>query len=83
MYHTRSHEVRSMDVMVHAGIPSEEQIHCFASYMQSKYGLYQQKTFTAASIITYNAKDQYQAMLNEMRNNVTWYDPIFSTLKQS
>ncbi|HUQ86856.1 MAG TPA: AAC(3) family N-acetyltransferase [Vicinamibacterales bacterium] len=84
-YLDRSGAEKSIEVTLHsAGVPGSlhfdpRALHAFGSYINQRHGeVYKIKTLAFdAGIVCYDAKVQYNAFLQEMRNNVTWYDPQF------
>jgi aminoglycoside N3'-acetyltransferase len=70
-------QTREMPVLLHAPLWHPGAEVRFAQYLQQKYGFYRLRQFDAASIVAYDAKDQYDRIVAEMRAGVTWYDPSF------
>jgi aminoglycoside N3'-acetyltransferase len=79
-YVARDGSVQSIDVLLHASIFYVKlgvSTHNFCTYLQSKYGIYRSRSFARASIVAFDAREQYDVSLREMRDGVTQYDPRF------
>lgn len=84
-YLDRTGATQTIDVLLHiAGVPGSlsfdpHSLHPFGAYINEHHGgLYKIKQYQSdVGIVFFNAKEQYQAFLHEMKRNVTWYDPQF------
>jgi aminoglycoside N3'-acetyltransferase len=84
-YLDHSGAAKHIDVMLHsAGVPGSlhfepRALHAFGSYINQRHGeVYRVRPLAQdAGIVCYDAEAQYDAFLQEMRHNVTWYDPQF------
>ena len=73
-----------IDVFLHtSGAPGAsffvpESLFKFSAYLQERYGIYRIRDFHGGvQVVTYDAHEQYEAYLREMKAGVTWYDPEF------
>ena len=48
----------------------------FCEYLNDKYGIYKSNKVRGVNIITVKLKDQFDAIMAELENGVTWYDAM-------
>jgi aminoglycoside N3'-acetyltransferase len=84
MYWEDSEGRHPIEVFLHAsGAPGAplfvpESLFKFSAYLQERYGIYRIRDFHGGTqVVTYDAREQYEAYLREMQAGVTWYDPEF------
>ena len=71
--------VQSLDVLLHAqdwyltGVAGAN----FCEYLDRRHGLYKRREFKNATVVCFDAKAQYEASYQEMKDGVCWYDPQF------
>lgn len=71
--------MQSLDVLLHAqdwyltGLAGAK----FCEYLDGRHHLYKRRRFKNAEIVCFDARSQYEASYQEMKDGVCWYDPQF------
>ena len=77
LYVGPSQNIESVDMYLHAVRWQDEDINNFCEYIGGKYGIYRRAPLHSTQVIAFNAKDQFDAFLKEMKNDVCLFDARF------
>ena len=77
-YYDCQRQIKQIEVMLHARVWRDGAPTLFANYLDEKYDIYNIRKFRDdVQIVTFAAKDEYDAIYNEMKDGITWYDTRF------
>lgn len=72
-------EIRSVEGFLHAIRWSPGTVTKFCNYLSRKYGIYRSTTICGVPITVVSAKDQYNALMSELRDGISWYDAEYDS----
>jgi aminoglycoside N3'-acetyltransferase len=77
-YFDRQRQIKKIEVMLHARVWRNGAHTLFAEYLNEKYNIYKIRKFRDdVQIVSFVAKDEFDAIYHEMKNDITWYDTRF------
>lgn len=77
LYISPSQNIECVEMYLHAVRWQDGAINNFCEYIGEKYGIYRRAQLHNTQVISFNAKDQFDAFLKEMKNDVCLFDARF------
>lgn len=77
-YLDRQRQTKEIDVLLHAPVWRDGAPTHFSNYLDAKYNIYKIRKFqNDVQIVSFVAKEEFEAIYKEMKNGITWYDTQF------